>query len=211
VLGEGDRRGIVGADGAHDLNMVTLANFPDEVAAFSAFQRSQTAADESFAAEAGQSRRLSEEPGAARALARSVYKDAETRLGIFPAKGAVIFLAMGVSCHRLGVSVPTWHAAANGIGAAHRDEAGSHLWGVLPAGASAAEVTDVCGAVVPVELGPDAGYSVVTLNAPVSLGFVTGLGARQIRELHVQRGRTTHHVPDGKGGLTRIVLAQSGA
>jgi hypothetical protein len=188
------------------VNVVTLADYPDAVAAFSAFQRPQTAADVSFAVEAGQIRRLSERPGAASALARSVYEHAQTRLGIFPAKGAVIFLALGVPGSPLAVSVPTWHAAANGLGAAHRDEAGFRLWGVLPAGATSAEVADISGAVVPVELSRDAGYSVVTPNAPVSLSFVNAQGALQIRELHVQRGPTTHHVPDGKGGLTRVLL-----
>jgi hypothetical protein len=149
--GEGDRRGIVGADGGRDVNVVTLADYPDAVAAFSAFQRPQTAADVSLAVEAGQIRRLSEKPGAAPALARSVYEHAQTRLGIFPAKGAVVFLVLGVSCSPLAVSVPTWHAAANGLGAAHRDEAGFHVWGVLPAGATSADVTDISGAVVPAE------------------------------------------------------------
>jgi hypothetical protein len=66
VLGEDGRSGIGGADGARGLNLVTLANHPDEVAAFSAFQRPQSAADESFAAEASQY------PDGARVILRSV-------------------------------------------------------------------------------------------------------------------------------------------
>ena len=66
VLGEDGRSGIGGADGARGLNLVTLANYPDEVAAFSAFQRPQSAADESFAAEA------SHYPDGARVILRSV-------------------------------------------------------------------------------------------------------------------------------------------
>ncbi len=187
--------------------MVRLANYPEAVAAFAAFHRAQTPADASFAAEAAQIQRLADKPGAAPAVARLVYESGQTRLGVFPATGKVVFVAMAVG-NDLAVGVATAFAAANGLGVAHRDAAGFHLWGVLPAGATSASVTDLSGAVLPIELSRDGGYSVVTANAPVVRAFVDAEGAQQVCDLYVQRQPTRHHIPDGDGGLTPMWLGE---
>ncbi len=157
-------------------NVGTMSSYPEQTAAFAAFRRSATAADEALASNSSVQSFFASHPtaGAQLELSRAVYQDANVTLGIFPTarnssttESGVCLIVATAEGAIVAAPAPISEAKIQPLVIRYKNSAEEHLYGVVPDGVHSVSVTVANGEAAKVLVNSDGGFA-FTSETPIT-------------------------------------------